>query len=108
MRPAGVEPFARRHRAAPAGPHDAFDERAFADELHDDQGADREDGHDGDHGELRGGEAEAVRPTPTAVAAAATPTARHADEKPEQPERFAGPGVVEPLFDDLGYGHALL
>ena len=37
MRPAGAEPFARRHDAALAGPDDAFDERAFADEAHDDE-----------------------------------------------------------------------
>ena len=43
MRPAGAEPFARRHRAALAGPHDAFDERAFADEAHDEGRDDRED-----------------------------------------------------------------
>ena len=43
MRPAGAEPFARRHRAALAGPDDAFDERAFADEAHDEGDADREE-----------------------------------------------------------------
>ena len=46
MRPAGAEPFARRHGAALAEPHDAFDERAFADEAHDEGRADRQDDHD--------------------------------------------------------------
>ena len=58
MRPAGAEPFARRHRASPAGPHHAFDERALADEAHDGGHDNRQDDHDCDHRDLHDGEAE--------------------------------------------------
>ena len=56
MRPAGAEPFARRHGAALAGPDDAFDERAFADETHDGDDGDREEDDERDQRELRDGE----------------------------------------------------
>jgi hypothetical protein len=114
MRPAGAEPFTDRHRAALAGSRDAFNECALADAAHDDDGQDRQDDHGDYRGDLVNGEgnrADADRPPAaraTAARATATSAARHSGDKPEQPEGFAGAGVVEPLSGDLADGHALL
>ena len=69
MRPAGAEPFARRHGAALAGPDDAFDERAFADEAQDEAGGDGEDDHGDDWRDLQGGAGRRRWPQPPAAAA---------------------------------------
>jgi len=119
MGPAGAPPFARRHGTALAGPHDAFDERTFADEAHDDGRHERQDGHDSDQRHFRDGQAENIADAggqavgASAVASPAAPPllpppARDADEESEQPEGFTGAGVMEPLSDDLPDGHALL
>jgi hypothetical protein len=115
--PAGAQRFEGRHRAALAGPHDAFDERAFAEEAHDDAGqGDHEDHRDEGHRDLRREEAqhaaEGGRPVSATLAArpatAVRSAAGDADDEPEQPERPARAGVVEGLSDDLAYGHARL
>src|SRR5262245_31756026 len=118
--PAGAEAFARRHGIAVAGPDDAFDECALTDKTHDDGRGDRQDDHDShgrDVGHLEIPEAAdadgyaSSADGPATVAAsttAARAAAREADEEPEQPERFARTGVMQPLSDDLLYGHARL
>ena len=85
MRPAGAEPFARRHGAALAGPDDAFDECAFADETHDEDGCDREDDDDGDRRDRRDGEVPEL-PPPTA-----TPPAPMPPPSPPPPPPFEPP-----------------
>src|SRR5262245_14132658 len=121
MRPPGAESFARRHFAALSSADDPFDECAFADETQNAEGRDREENDDCEQRDLRHGQvrqaaanrhaSDANRHSAAVTSAASAPTgtaARDADEEPEQPERFTRAGVVEPLSDDLAYGHARL
>jgi hypothetical protein len=88
------------------GPNDAFDERRFADETHDDDDSGREDDDDCDQAELR--DREVQEAAAAALVRISNVEACNADEEPEQPERSASAGVVERLSDDLAYGHARL